>query len=78
LYRNTPFLVITGDYIEPKPNCQPFVDALKAIGGSGTNVHLPEIGIHGNDHMMMLDRNSDQIAQLIVDWIAREVEGYRQ
>jgi pimeloyl-ACP methyl ester carboxylesterase len=78
LYRNTPFLVITGDYIEPKPNCQPFVDALKVIGGSGTNVHLPEIGIHGNDHMMMLDRNSDQIAQLIVDWISREVEGYRQ
>jgi hypothetical protein len=26
----------------------------------------------------MLDRNSDQIAQLIVDWISREVEGYRQ
>lgn len=75
LYRNTPFLVVTGDYIEPKPNCQPFVDALKAIGGSGTNLHLPAIGIHGNDHMMMLDRNSDQVAQLIVDWISREVEG---
>lgn len=78
LYRNTPFLVITGDYTEPKPHCQPFVDALNAAGGSGTNLHLPAIGIHGNDHMMMLDRNSDQIAQLIVDWVAREVEGSRQ
>ena len=75
LYKNTPFLVVTGDYIKPKPNCQPFVDALNALGGSGTNLYLPAAGIRGNDHMMMLDKNSDQVAQLVVDWIAREVEG---
>ena len=28
-----------------------------------------ERGIEGNSHMMMMDRNSDQIADLIVAWL---------
>jgi len=30
---------------------------------------LPEIGINGNSHMLMMDRNSDQIAALIDRWL---------
>jgi pimeloyl-ACP methyl ester carboxylesterase len=75
LYRKIPFLYVTGDYTDPPANCQPFFAALNALGGSGTSLHLPDIGIRGNDHMMMMDRNSDQIAQVLVDWIEREVEG---
>jgi pimeloyl-ACP methyl ester carboxylesterase len=36
-------------------------------------VNLPEIGIRGNGHMMMLEKNSDQIAQVIADWLDRKV-----
>jgi pimeloyl-ACP methyl ester carboxylesterase len=75
LYKKIPFLYVTGDFTSPPANCQPFFDALNALGGSGTSLHLPAIGIMGNDHMMMMDRNSDQIAQLLVAWIEREVEG---
>jgi len=30
---------------------------------------LPAAGIAGNSHFCMLDRNSDRIAELIVDWL---------
>ena len=74
LYRNVPFLYVTGDYTTPPASCPPFVDALNAIGGSGTSIHLPAIGIKGNDHMMMMDRNSLQVADVVQDWIEKRVE----
>ena len=33
---------------------------------------LPAMGIKGNTHMMMMDRNSDQIAGLINDWLVKQ------
>ena len=32
---------------------------------------LPEMGIRGNSHMLMQDRNSLQIADLLLDWMDR-------
>jgi pimeloyl-ACP methyl ester carboxylesterase len=34
-------------------------------------VRLPEIGIRGNGHMMMLEKNSDQIAGVIEGWLKK-------
>ena len=34
---------------------------------------LDEMGILGVTHMMMLDSNSNQIADLMIDWVARNV-----
>jgi hypothetical protein len=33
--------------------------------------YLPDAGIRGNSHMMMLDRNNKQIADRIMAWIGR-------
>ena len=43
-------------------------------------MHLPQMGIKGNSHMLMQDRNSLQLADLIIDWIEEHVEnqGKRQ
>ena len=32
---------------------------------------LPALGIKGNGHMMMMDKNNLQIADLIIDWLGR-------
>jgi hypothetical protein len=32
---------------------------------------LPERGMKGNSHMMMMDHNSDQIADLVATWLER-------
>jgi len=41
----------------------------KGAGGSVDFVDLPDLGIKGNLHMMMINKNSDQIAGLIGTWL---------
>jgi hypothetical protein len=43
-------------------------------GGDATNIFLPDLGISGNSHMMFWENQSDQIAQIVVDWIADHVK----
>jgi hypothetical protein len=38
-------------------------------------IGLADKGIFGNGHMMMLERNSDEIAALIAGWIMENVAG---
>jgi hypothetical protein len=33
-------------------------------------IDLPAQGITGNSHMIMMDRNSDQVAALVQQWLA--------
>jgi len=49
--------------------CQAFVARLKAAGGQPELLDPTTRGIRGNTHMMMQDKNSLQIADLILDWI---------
>jgi hypothetical protein len=37
-------------------------------------LHPPDLGIRGNSHMLMQDRNSLQIADLILQWIGRSTQ----
>jgi len=42
-------------------------------GGKATFLLLPEAGIPGNSHMMMMDKNNLQIAGLLRKWIGENV-----
>ena len=74
--KDTPVLKIFGDYVDQHPRWATFkkidteyANAIKAAGGTVDWINLPEIGIKGNSHMMMQDRNSDQIAEVIQKWL---------
>ena len=65
-----PTLMVFGDYLDAVPgsfvnwqtsadSCQTFVDKVNAAGGDATMMHLPKLGIRGNSHMLMQDKNSD-------------------
>jgi pimeloyl-ACP methyl ester carboxylesterase len=54
--------------------CQKFVQQLKDAKGDAEMMHLPALGIKGNSHMLMQDRNSDQLADLVLRWIDTHVE----
>ncbi|MGA3403426.1 MAG: hypothetical protein ABSC95_29785 [Acetobacteraceae bacterium] len=54
--------------------CRDFAASIRSEGGDVTFLHLPEIGIHGNTHMFMLDKNNLQIADLLLEWIDSHVE----
>jgi pimeloyl-ACP methyl ester carboxylesterase len=55
-------------------SCGMLVDQLKKAGGDATMMHLPAMGIKGNSHMLMQDKNSDQIAELVIGWLDKHVE----
>lgn len=83
-----PTLVVFGDHLSDVPgttrpavvwstafdSCKKFAAQMKAAGGDAEMMHLPEMGIKGNSHMLMQDRNNLQIADLILDWIDAHVE----
>jgi pimeloyl-ACP methyl ester carboxylesterase len=74
--KNIPTLFIYGDYIDrdsrwPKIRATgvAFADSIRAAGGSADVVDLPKVGISGNSHMMMMDKNNAEIAALIQNWL---------
>ena len=57
----------------PPANSRAFTDQLRALGGDASTIWLPDIGLHGNGHTMMLERNNEQIADLLERWIKQHV-----
>ena len=84
-----PTLIMFGDHLDDIKGgianwansfdtCQKFVDQLKKAGGDAEMMHLPKLGIHGNSHMLMQDKNNLQLADLIIAWIDKHVEAKRK
>ena len=46
-----------------------FVATINKHGGDATLVHLPEIGIKGNSHFLMGEKNNEQLADLMEQWL---------
>jgi pimeloyl-ACP methyl ester carboxylesterase len=81
-YRGIPVLELFGDYLDaPVFTAQPRYEARKAVvdritkreGGKASIVRLPEVGIHGNSHMLMQDKNNLRVADFVLEWIAKNV-----
>lgn len=49
------------------------VDFLVQAGASAEHLRLEDHGIHGNGHLMMMEKNSGAIAALIHRWIERKL-----
>ena len=84
-YLKMPILVLFGDYVDLVPRwaprlkmCREFAEAVRKAGGRTELVVLPEIGIKGNSHMLMQDRNSLEIADWLDKWIDTNIEQARK
>jgi pimeloyl-ACP methyl ester carboxylesterase len=77
--RGIPHLFVWGDFLDRHPvwpgnimrTPHAYHDALRAAGADSTWLSLPEHGIAGNSHMLMMDLNSDVVAGVVQDWLAR-------
>jgi hypothetical protein len=49
------------------------IGRIKEVGGQAQMISPAEIGVRGNSHMIMQDKNSLQIADLILQWIDERV-----
>jgi pimeloyl-ACP methyl ester carboxylesterase len=83
---SVPLLVVFGDHRtnptglptlptwqERFERCQALITRLKSADGQAEMLDPVTRGIRGNSHMMMQDKNSLQIADLILQWLTKEV-----
>lgn len=74
--KDVPVLMLYGDFVARgarwptiRGNGVRFAEAVRAAGGRVDVVDLPDRGIAGNSHMVMMDRNSDVVAGVVQDWL---------
>lgn len=78
-----PIVIYYGDFIAEKPDtavgpdkwrseyemAKQFVMTVNRHGGDATLVHLPDIGIKGNSHFLMAEKNNQEIAGILASWL---------
>jgi pimeloyl-ACP methyl ester carboxylesterase len=74
--KSIPLLTVQGDYVDEHPRWAAYKKqiseygaALQAAGGSFEMITLPDVGIKGNSHMLMQDKNNAAIADVIQKWL---------
>jgi len=81
-FAKVPMLAVFGDNTvgatgpngdERRNACIATTDAIHKAGGTAKFLLLPEAGIKGNSHMMMMDRNNLLIADQIIAWLGEAV-----
>jgi pimeloyl-ACP methyl ester carboxylesterase len=72
-----PIAAVYGDFIDQdarwpaiKGNGLRYLEAIRAAGGSTEAIDLPQIGIRGNSHLPMLDKNNAEVAEIVNRWLA--------
>jgi pimeloyl-ACP methyl ester carboxylesterase len=77
--KDIPALFVYGDFIErdsrwPKmrQNGLDFAAKITAAGGKVDVMELPKLGIKGNSHMLMMDKNNLEVAALIQKWLGEK------
>ena len=75
-------MVVLGDHLSTSegPNgedrrklCGQSLDAISSAGGVAKLLDLPAAGIKGNSHMMMMEKNNLQIADVIIGWLGQSI-----
>jgi hypothetical protein len=71
--KRVPMLIVVSEasYHAPYDHCTS--KYLTDAGVEHTFTRLPDVGIHGNGHMMMLEKNNLEIAALLRRWIEKTV-----
>lgn len=83
-----PMIIYFGDYIDNGPEDIQSTSFWKAVrdgavqfaeqynkdGGNCTVINLPDIGMNGNSHFMFQEKNSEEIAQHVENWIQENVK----
>lgn len=69
-----PWLNVAGDHgWNGDQECRKAVASVKTVGGKADFLATYEKGVRGNTHMMMMDINNLQVADWILDWVAKNV-----
>jgi pimeloyl-ACP methyl ester carboxylesterase len=77
--KDIPVLMVFGDNIDRHPRWVAYrkldlayAAAVRAAGGKVDVINLPDLGIKGNSHMVMMDKNNDVVADVIQKWLVEQ------
>jgi len=72
--KGKPILIVSShaSYHVPYDHCT--AKFLSDAGVQNTYVRLPDIGIKGNGHMMMLEKNNLEIAKYLTTWVSEHIQ----
>jgi pimeloyl-ACP methyl ester carboxylesterase len=71
-----PILIVIGDRAPDRiETSRAFQKKMQALGGYVTIDVLPEAGIRGNGHTLMLEKNNKEIMGRMVNWLRAHVDG---
>lgn len=81
-FAKVPVLTVFADQIPTRglwvgwaASCDTFTKASTAAGGVARRIVLPDdLSIRGNTHMMMVENNSAALADMLIDWIQKNVK----
>jgi pimeloyl-ACP methyl ester carboxylesterase len=72
-----PVAAVYGDFIDQdarwpaiKGNGLRYLEAIRAVGGAAEAIDLPQLGILGNSHLPMMDKNNAAVAEIVNRWLA--------
>jgi hypothetical protein len=70
-----PILVLTAEasYHAPYDHCT--VKYLQQAGVKPAFIRLADLGIKGNSHVMMMEKNNKEIAAVIAQWLGKTLPG---
>ena len=76
--QQVPIMILTGEasYHAPYDHCT--VKLLAQAGVQTTFIKLADIGLLGNGHMMMLEKNNLEIAAVMTDWLDKTLPGGKE
>ena len=81
-FDNIPYLAVKGDYAALSEVCQTSVDAINARRATGQGIakaeyikldELPNPVFRGTTHMMMIGTNSNEVADVILNWASQNI-----
>lgn len=81
-FARVPFLSLWGDNSHGadltngdfrREGCRRAVELITAAGGTAELMMLPDAGIPGNSHYVMMDRNSHEVAAIVERWISAQI-----
>jgi fermentation-respiration switch protein FrsA (DUF1100 family) len=77
--RDVPVLMIFGANVDLHPRWVAYrkldldyAAAVRAAGGKVDVISLPDVGIKGNSHMVMMDKNNGAVADVIQRWLVEQ------
>ncbi len=75
--KGMPVAVVSGE-VSPQSKYAPqMVEFLKQAGAAVDALHLPDLGIHGNGHGLIYEKNSDEAIQPVLHWLDARVSGLK-